>query len=131
MYRLLPLFLLIMGLYIYEIFKTTKLSIHNIDDVIICDKYNFDPLCQNKQNISTENKSIKKRNSTAEVLDILAKQSLYDSPYKCELLKKYRTIQDDGKIDEIKYFEYVNTNPYVSWDDIEKLCKKENGFLFF
>lgn len=63
-----------------------------------------------------------KKKTVEEILESLAKQQLYESSYKCEKIKTYNGI---------KYFEYMDTDPYVDWDDVQKLCKNINGFFFY
>ena len=63
-----------------------------------------------------------KKKTVEEILESLAKQQLYESSYKCEKIKTYNGI---------KYFEYMDTDPYVDWDDVQKLCKDINGYFFY
>lgn len=76
----------------------------------------------NGSNMEIINNNAKNKKTVEEILESLGKQQLYESSYKCEKIKSYNGV---------KYFEYMDTDPYINWDDVQKLCKKIDGYFFY
>ena len=114
--------------------KNNPLCINHINDIINYNKlknnesnddnYNINKIKYNqeeKKKSKTDNKNLNKK-TVEEILESLGNRQLFDSAYKCEKIRYYNGV---------KYFEYINTDPYIKWDDVQNLCKKIDGYFFY
>lgn len=116
---------------LYNKLKNKKMNDNNINDDSNNNDNNNENEYSNNYDMNNDNKKNglnKKDDNTInkktveEILESLGKQQLYESSYKCEKIKLYKGV---------KYFEYMDTDPYTEWDDVQKLCKEIDGYFFY